>query len=261
MWRTGITAPRSAPSPWSAPGAARSRGARAGGCSRSRRPRATSPASVLRKPVTPARAVFERIRFGIGWRTEIEVIATTRPHPCACMAGTAAWHMAIVDRRVELERLRVGVDVVDAGEVAGGRPAGVRHQDVDPAERLDAPRRRSRSPPPTVPTSATSGTASAPIRSAAASTVARSRPQIATRTPSAASACAAAKPSPFDAAATAARFPAIPRSIGRQSRAAAAGRTGAQKCAFLRTAAHQFSGWGPRRRGGRARRCGRCAGR
>ena len=40
---------------------------------------ATSRARVLRKPVTPARAVFERISSGMGWRTAIEVMATTRP--------------------------------------------------------------------------------------------------------------------------------------------------------------------------------------
>ncbi len=44
----------------------------------------------LRKPVSPARAVFERMRFGIGWRTAIDVIATTRPHCCSRIAGTAS---------------------------------------------------------------------------------------------------------------------------------------------------------------------------
>ena len=51
---------------------------------------ATSRASVLRKPVTPARAVFDRMSVGIGWRTAIEVIATTLPHCCSRMAGTAS---------------------------------------------------------------------------------------------------------------------------------------------------------------------------
>ena len=52
---------------------------------------ATSRARVLRNPVTPARAVLDRIRFGIGWRTEIDVIATTRPNRCARMCGATAW--------------------------------------------------------------------------------------------------------------------------------------------------------------------------
>src|SRR5581483_5729137 len=62
--------------------------------------------------------------------------------------------------------------------------------------------------------SATSGTQPSPMRPAAASTRSFDRPQIATRAPSAASACAEAKPSPWEAAATAARRPASPVSIG-----------------------------------------------
>ena len=49
--------------------------------------------------MTPARAVLDRISAGIGWRTDIDVIATTRPHPRSHMAGTAAWHIATVDSR------------------------------------------------------------------------------------------------------------------------------------------------------------------
>ena len=60
---------------------------------------ATSVESVLRKPVAPARAVFERMSVPIGWRTEIEVMASTRPQPRSHMAGTAALHMATTDSR------------------------------------------------------------------------------------------------------------------------------------------------------------------
>jgi hypothetical protein len=35
-----------------------------------------------------------------GWRTVIEVIATTRPQPRPAMAGTAARHIATVDSRL-----------------------------------------------------------------------------------------------------------------------------------------------------------------
>ena len=38
--------------------------------------------------------------FGIGWRTENDVMATTRPHRCACIAGTAALHMATTESRL-----------------------------------------------------------------------------------------------------------------------------------------------------------------
>ena len=51
---------------------------------------ATSRASVRRNPVRPARAVFDRMRFGIGWRTAIDVIATTRPHLRSRISGTAS---------------------------------------------------------------------------------------------------------------------------------------------------------------------------
>jgi hypothetical protein len=54
----------------------------------------------LRKPVAPARAVFERMRYGSGWRTEIEVIATTLPHPRARMGGTAASHIDTTESRL-----------------------------------------------------------------------------------------------------------------------------------------------------------------
>jgi hypothetical protein len=60
---------------------------------------ATSRANVLRNAVAPARAVFDRISWAIGWRTASEVIATTLPHPCCCIAGTAALHIATTDIR------------------------------------------------------------------------------------------------------------------------------------------------------------------
>src|SRR5690606_15622314 len=69
------------------------------------------------------------------------------------------------------------------------------------------------SAPPVVDTSATSPTASGPRRAAASLMRPASRPQMATRTPSAARASATPKPSPPDAAATAALRPAIPRSM------------------------------------------------
>ncbi len=50
--------------------------------------------------MAPARAVFDRISVPIGWRTATEVMATTRPQPAVCMAGTAALHMATTDSRL-----------------------------------------------------------------------------------------------------------------------------------------------------------------
>src|SRR5262245_28723447 len=62
-------------------------------------------------------------------------------------------------------------------------------------------------------TSTSRATTSPPSCAAARSRRPRSRPQMATRAPSAASALAAARPSPADAAATAARRPDMPRSM------------------------------------------------
>ena len=61
---------------------------------------ATSRASVFRNPVAPARAVFDRMRPAMGWRTAIDVMATTRPQCRSCIAGTAALHMATTDSRL-----------------------------------------------------------------------------------------------------------------------------------------------------------------
>src|SRR3954453_22547051 len=72
--------------------------------------------------------------------------------------------------------------------------------------------------PSGVLTSATIPTASSPRRSTASPMRAASRLQIATRQPASARATADAKPRPPDAAATAARFPRIPRSMGRDDR-------------------------------------------
>ena len=49
--------------------------------------------------MTAARAVDEAIRVPIGWRAPSDVMATTRPQPRSRMAGTAAWHIAIVARQ------------------------------------------------------------------------------------------------------------------------------------------------------------------
>ena len=51
---------------------------------------ATSRARVFKKPVNPARAVFDKIKRSIGSRTELDVIAKMRPHFCCCIAGTTA---------------------------------------------------------------------------------------------------------------------------------------------------------------------------
>ena len=97
---------------------------------------ATSRASVFRKPVTPARAVLERMSRWMGWRTEIEVMATTRPQPRSAHGGHRGLAHGHRGEQVELEGGQVGVEV-GGGEGAGRRAAGVGHEDVDAAEPLD----------------------------------------------------------------------------------------------------------------------------
>ena len=100
---------------------------------------ATSRASVFRNPVTPARAVFERIRVGIGWRTAIEVTARTLPHCAACIAGTVARHIAIVERALSSKARGVGLDVLHRREVSRRRTTGVGDEDVDATEHVTGP--------------------------------------------------------------------------------------------------------------------------
>jgi hypothetical protein len=122
---------------------------------------ATSRASVFRNAVAPARAVFDRISWAIGWRTDSDVIATTRPHRCACIAGTAALHIATTDIRFRSSAAGIGVDG-RLCEVATRRSTGVRHEDVETAERLErrdeaaAPLRCRRRRPRAAPRSARS---------------------------------------------------------------------------------------------------------
>ncbi len=58
---------------------------------------ATSVASTLRKLVTAARAVEEAASVGIGERAPAEVIATMRPQRRSRIAGSACWHMTMVE--------------------------------------------------------------------------------------------------------------------------------------------------------------------
>ena len=109
---------------------------------------ATSRASVLRKPVTPARAVFDRIRPAIGLAHRDRRDGHD-PAP-ALLLHRRHGGLAHGDGRqqVQLQRRRVGVEG-GRREVAGRRAAGVGHEDVDAAERVGGgARRRPRRPRP-----------------------------------------------------------------------------------------------------------------
>ena len=59
---------------------------------------ASSRERVLARPVTAARMAFEMTMFGIGWRTEIEVMKTIRPCSDCRSSGSVAFtsRMALI---------------------------------------------------------------------------------------------------------------------------------------------------------------------
>ena len=85
--------------------------------------------------MSPERAVFDRISPAIGWRTPTDVIATTLPHCCSCMAGIASLHIAMAARQLSSNATRYCERFVLAN-VPGGGPPAVGHEDVDAAKRV-----------------------------------------------------------------------------------------------------------------------------
>ena len=162
------------------------------------------------KPVSPARAAFDRPSAGIGALTDWDVMLTTRPHPRSIIAGQRRLHQRDRRQHVGVER----ADEIVAGPVrpqSGRRPAGVRDEDV----RIWAggEHRRAtfgsgdvgyhgRDPHPVTIRIAFAAAASAPSP----------RALITRSTPASASASAQPRPSPLDAAQTTALRPRIPRS-------------------------------------------------
>ena len=160
---------------------------------------ATSRASVLRNAVSPERATLERISPAIGWRTPTDVIASTLPHRCSRIAGTASPHIAMRAQAVELDRGRGRPPGAVDGEVAGGRTTTVAHEDVDAAERVARvahERRRAllggdvgdqrhraadRSPPPRPRSAPATGCRSATVTPSSARAAAVPKPEPARR--------------------------------------------------------------------------------
>ena len=145
----------------------------------------------------------------MGWRTEMEVMATTRPQPWVTIAGTAALHMATTDNKLSSSAAGYASTAVLAKLPTGGPPALVTRMSIPPSRAVASA--MSAVAPSTVLTSATSACAPGIVALAAARRSA-SRPEITTTQPAACSACAVPSPSPADDAATTARRPEIPRS-------------------------------------------------
>ena len=189
---------------------------------------ATSRARVFRKPVTPARAVFERISVGdrLAHRDRRDrdhpppPLRLHRRAPPRCTSRSSARQFS---SNAVAVRARV---VVDAKLPGGGPPPLATRMSIPPSASRASPA-RSRARPPRCDTSATSGIASPPIsRRGGLDPLARRGCRSRPCTPfvgQGARRCA--KPSPCDAAATAARLAARsrgpsqcdPRSVARRS--------------------------------------------
>ena len=90
--------------------------------------------SAFAQPTTPGRIAFESIRWGIGSRTDQEVMLTIRPRPLSREVGQRQPGQPHGRVQRQLERLAPRPRRVVV-EGAGGRAAGVVDQDVEPAAR------------------------------------------------------------------------------------------------------------------------------
>ena len=199
---------------------------------------AISRASVFRNAVRPERATFERMRPAIGWRTPIDVIATTLPHRCVAHRGHRRVAHRDVREAVELDGLLVRVDrrASRSCRAADRRRCtrGCRSRPSRPGAACT-----NAAAPASVETSATSGTASGPISAAAASIAPATGRRWRRCTPSSASALAVARPEP-----------------ARRGRHRGPPSFDAVVHAVTSVSAHLWMG--PSRRAGRCR-CARCA--
>src|SRR5215472_5063025 len=84
---------------------------------------ATSAERVLAIAVTPDRKALERRMFGIGWRTEMDVMFTIRPRPDSLRAGSAALVSRTVLISVRLYPVSQASTGVDSKVPGGGPPA------------------------------------------------------------------------------------------------------------------------------------------
>ena len=177
-----------------------------------------SCAAVFAHAHRPVRAVFEYASVGIGCLIENDVIRQIRPQPAARMCGTAA-----CTRRIEVSRFAfIAASTCVVLHVEGARrrrTAGVRDQDVEPAEPLDGRRDQARGRVGLGHVRRDRQDLAGELGRGGLQRLSALRAQMATRAPSRDSASAAPRPSPSDAAVTSATLPAIPRSIAEHATA------------------------------------------
>ena len=104
---------------------------------------ASSRARVLARPVTPARIALEITMFGIGWRTEIDVMKTIRPWSDCLRWGSAALTRRTALRSVSWKPASHASSGVVWNVPGGGPPALTMTMSSPPSTRAASPTRRS----------------------------------------------------------------------------------------------------------------------
>src|SRR6185503_2248988 len=168
---------------------------------------ATSFASVRAKPVSPARKLFDNIRFSTGCFTAIEVMLRMRPQRRSFMPGRTCRANSIALKRVSRIASSHCSRVICSNVPAGGPPALVTRMSIRPNRSL--PASTTRLIWFASVTSAGTARTCAPVLSAivaaTSANVCCSRAQITSDAPSAANSSATARPSP--------RLPAAIRAV------------------------------------------------
>ena len=169
----------------------------------------SSRASTLAIAATPGRRTFDVSRFGIGWRTDDDVMKRTEPSPS--ILGVSARRMRIGPPISSSNDCAHWSSVMPSTSPGGGPPALMRMPSKPPS--LSSTALESVSTAPGLEMSTATYEALGPILAAAFCRDASSRDISKTEAPSSASTCAMALPSPRLPPPMRKRFPFRPRSI------------------------------------------------
>jgi hypothetical protein len=173
---------------------------------------ASSLESVFASPVTAARSELDRAMFGIGCRTEIEVMKTIRPWSDRLRSGSAA----LTSRTALISVSSKAGSQLSSGMVSnvpGGGPPAFTTRMSSPSSFVRASLTRASGAVDTSPAIQPAALMDLPVASIAAG----SRDEIKAAAPSAISASAHARPRPLLAAVTSARRSFSPRSTRQLS--------------------------------------------
>ena len=181
---------------------------------------ARSAEIVFSMPWTDARIAFDRmrLRYCVGWRTEVEVEYTIEPPRCLRMIGSASRVRRTAEKSVRSTAFCQAASSRSSNRPGGGPPAFTMRMST--VRYFATAVCTNDSQPSLVARSAAIGRTSPfvlrTISSAAAVMAPSSRLHIATFAPSRANSSAIARPRPLLAAATSAILPERPRSIANR---------------------------------------------